>query len=284
MDQLASVGVEFDSGSIDRIFAATTLYYRSTASQGTQPGDTLPTPISEPDVQLSKPIPPPSPSLAAPNWLSRLFRRVRLLNWAMNPIYENDHPIRPWGLGAILRASSFIYILAGEITRTPGLYKKVNPSDGQPTAAFLEDTNERIHPSARVRLAVKGLGLDDERVWDCPALLKNGWRLRRTDQQFVDPIPAGVEGWDQQRPEQQPESSDDSGLSSVEGPQNGAASPGGRWVWEFVGREGGAPPQRLLVEETLGPYERYLLKLAAGYPNVYEFAQERSLELVRSAG
>ena len=37
------------------------------------------------------------------------------------------------------------------------------------------------------------------------------------------------------------------------------------------------PKQRVMVEERLGPYEKYLLKLSAGNPNVYEFAETQDI-------
>ena len=44
--------------------------------------------------------------------------------------------------------------------------------------------------------------------------------------------------------------------------------------------EAEAPPQRTMVEEVLGPYERYLLRLSGGEPNVYRFAEGRGFEIV----
>lgn len=52
------------------------------------------------------------------------------------------------------------------------MYKKIDPKSGRPLPEFLEDTNERIHPSVRVRLACEGLGLNDSDVWNCPSLLR----------------------------------------------------------------------------------------------------------------
>jgi len=46
-----------------------------------------------------------------------------------------------------------------------------------------------------------------------------------------------------------------------------------RWVWEYCGRERDAPPQRVLVEKPMGPFERQLLRLSAGTSNIYDCAE-----------
>jgi hypothetical protein len=221
MDQLASVGVEFDMPTLDRIFERHQKYYRDLT----------------PD---KKAIP-----------------------WAMEPLYSNNKPIRPWSLTALKSASSPIYALAGKIVRTPGLYKQVDSKTDVAKKDFLTDTNERIHSSIRIRLACKGLGLNDAGIWDCPSLLKN-WRLVKTKTEYSDPI-VKHPSWE---PRDEDQEMDDDGSSSE--PE--------RWVWEYCGPEKDAPTVkagRILVEEPLGPYERYYLKLAGGKPNVYHFAHER---------
>ncbi|OIW32977.1 hypothetical protein CONLIGDRAFT_568985 [Coniochaeta ligniaria NRRL 30616] len=215
MDQLASVGVEFDEATIARL--ATAVAEAQAAS-----------------------------------------KQNRLKPWAIHQIYETNHPIRPWGQGALLKASGLLYALAGFTLRTPGLYRKISLETGLPSPTFLEDTNERIHSSVRVRLATGGLGLNDGEVWRAPAL-KGKWRPRRTSRTYVDPIPKTRKTWEQVR-EQRPLSLGDGGDGD------------GRWVWEYCGPEGEAPEVRVLVEEPLGPYERQLLRLASGKPNIYEFA------------
>ncbi|KAI6782154.1 uncharacterized protein J7T54_002391 [Emericellopsis cladophorae] len=209
MDQMASVGVEFDHNSLDRVIRRTSEYYETLAETLRGPG----------------PI------------------------WAMEPIYENNEPLRPWALGKIAADASILYKLAGETPRTPGMYKQTNPKTQRPTRHFLRDTNERVHSSVRVRLACQGLGLNDNGIWTCAALRR--WRLRLTKQTFFDPIPG--------HPDWQPRER-------------------GRWVWEYVGSDREGPPsrrERIMVEEPLGPFERYVLKLSGGYPNVYDFAGRR---------
>ncbi|KAH7162501.1 hypothetical protein B0J13DRAFT_580146 [Dactylonectria estremocensis] len=223
MDQLASVGVEFDAPSLERVFQQTKAYYETSAK--TCNGK----------------------------------KKKKGLDWAVNPIFRGNSPYRPWGLGAINKASSLLYTLSGQIIRSPGLYKPTDMKTKLDADRFLMDTNERIHSSVRIRLACKGLGLNDKAIWDCPALLKN-WKVRRTKEQYEDPIPVHPD-WDPAM------DTDGSGQSSN--------CELGRWVWEYCGDEKDAPTdkkQRIMVEAPLGPYERYLLRLSAGSPHVYHFA------------
>ncbi|KAL6908743.1 hypothetical protein GGI43DRAFT_393525 [Trichoderma evansii] len=220
MDQMASVGVEFDLSCLERAAQSTINYYKSQKS-------------------ASKKGP----------------------KWAVDPIYTNDQPVRPWALGPINKASNFMYKLAGFENRTPGLYKRTDPKTDCETNVFLQDTNERIHCSARVRLACKGLGLDDKAVWSCPSL--SNWQLKYTNETYEDPIPQNPSWW--QGP------SDESGVDRKQG---------GRWIWEYAGPKSSEPTdpkQRIMVEEPLGPHERYLLQLSAGTPNVYQFAETQDI-------
>ena len=137
MDQLSSVGCEFRSDALERAFESTMKYYTN----------------QEPDSTSHR-------------------RKRRPPSWAKKSIYESNKPVRPWSLQYIQSATGPLYNLIGGITRAPGMYKKINPKDGRPLPEFLEDTNERIHPSVRVRLACEGLGLNDSDVWHCASLLQ----------------------------------------------------------------------------------------------------------------
>ncbi|KAH6998621.1 hypothetical protein BKA56DRAFT_626946 [Ilyonectria sp. MPI-CAGE-AT-0026] len=225
MDQMASVGIEFDAPSLERVFQQNKAYYETTS------------------VALNG-------------------KKKKGLDWAVSPIYEGNLPIRPWGLGAINKASSLLYKLSGQTIRSPGLYKPTDPKTKIDADRFLMDTNERIHSSVRIRIACKGLGLNDKAVWDCPALLKS-WKVKRTQEDYEDPVPFHPD-WD-------PEMEKDAFGHPSDWKK-------GRWIWEYCGEEKNAPTdkkQRILVEEPLGPYERYLLKLSAGAPNVYHFADTK---------
>ncbi|KAF4991179.1 hypothetical protein FGRMN_7984 [Fusarium graminum] len=228
MDQLASIGVEFDLPSLERCFFQNVKFYHR-----------VPSKLSIKSRKKNK--------------------EKRLRQWAINPIYENNRPFRPWGLGAINKAPGLLYRLSGQTTRTPGLYRPTDRRSRCDKTRFLLDTNERIHSSVRIRLACKGLSLNDEHVWDCPALTSN-WKLKRTREKYNDPVPFHP-GW-----------CPEGGRDSMGHPNDWSK---GRWIWEYVGSESGGPvdkKQRVMVEEPLGPYERYLLNLSAGSPNVYHFA------------
>ncbi len=137
MDQLSSVGCEFQPHALDRAFKTTLRYYTN----------------------------------QEPESVSR-HRKHRLSIWAEKSIYESNEPIRPWSLHYIQSATGPLYNLVGSVSRAPGMYKKINPKNGRPLPEYLEGTNERIHPSVRVRLACAGLGLNDTEVWNCLSLLK----------------------------------------------------------------------------------------------------------------
>ncbi|KAH8879413.1 hypothetical protein GQ53DRAFT_672154 [Thozetella sp. PMI_491] len=235
MDQLASVGVEFDEATIHRIFSRLERYYRDTSINNSALG-----------------------------WFAR-FRPVSR-HWAIEPIYEMNVPVRPWGLGALLKAGGLVNSLSGHNLRSPNMYRRTDPKTGWLTTAFLQDTNERMHSSVRVRFALEGLGLDDKAKWDAPALCGR-WRLARSNKDFYDPIPSSITTWE---PQTEADLAAQRPLKSLEGKET-------RWVWEYCGPEHKAPPQRLIVEEPLGPYERQLLRLAGGTPNVYDFAEEKEV-------
>lgn len=266
MDQLASVGVEFDEATIARIFSRLESYYRAI----------------DPHAAKQK-----AEDAAEARRVEAEVKTNGKKAWAVQKIYESNYPIRPYGLGALLKASSFLYTLAGFNLRSPGLYKKVDGCTGSTTNTYLEDTNERIHSSVRIRLATGGLGLNDSDIWKAPAL-KGRWRPKRTNKDFVDPIPRTRRTWEQIKavkahdiaidpegqgnPQRQLTLMEDA--ATAQRPLSvGSDDRHERWVWEYCGPEEDAPVQRMLVEEPLGPYERQLLRLASGKPNIYEFAE-----------
>lgn len=213
MDQLVSVGVEFDDRGLWRLFQRNVDYYET------------------------------QPILAKPPW-------------AAKEIYEANRPVRPWALGALKKASSLIYTLTGQISRTPGLYKQIDRRTNTEKNTFLRDTNERIHSSVRTRIECGGLGLDDKAVWDYPAL-RNNW----TPKEYQGPLPKHLNGEESEREREE----------ITDGNNREMA----RWVWEYCGPEKDAPPSaaaRIMVEEVLGPYETYLQELSGGNPTSYLFA------------
>ena len=248
MDQMASVGVEFYPPSALRMISQQVRQYEAKAAQ-------------QATASTTRKAPP---------------------QWAVDTIFRANAPIRPWATGAILKPPSVVDWITGRTTRTPGQYRRVDPVTGDDRSGpFLLDTNERIHSSARVRLACRGLAVNDQGEWTAPTLARR-WRLRRTTAQYADPVPRDPL-WDpanhaqvvaqQQQQQQQP-------ITGGGGRKPNEEAGGERWVWEHVGPEEDAPAdarQRVLVEEPLGPYERFLLNQTGGTPNVYVFAEGEEL-------
>lgn len=294
MDQLASIGVEFDEKTISRIFTRLVRNYHDMAGELKA---SSPPPITSGDPVASG-NEPDADTGACCGLLKKLKPKImpKIEQWAMSPIYEANDPVRPWSLGAILGSEGFMFKMVGYNLRTPGIYKTVDPDTGGVTGTFLQDTNERVHSSVRVRLALKGLGLNDTSIWNVPAL-KGNWRLRKTTEVFSDPIPHSTRTW---------EPSEDVGAAAIaadgdavanatvtsgrdagrmvdmtaeqQRPLSVAEKRPYRWVWEYCGPKKGAPPQRLMVEEPLGPFERQLLRLSGGQPNVYAFSEKMTME------
>ncbi|CAI7614897.1 unnamed protein product [Penicillium pancosmium] len=213
MDQLASIGVAFESNTIDRIFDESVRFYYNCGQQ-------------------SKPR-PDSPE------------RKRMAQWASASIYDEHRPVRPWALGEIVQPETGLYRLAGKTTRTPGMYHVVARDTGQATPYFLRDTNEKIHRSVRIRLSLEGLGYDDLGPYKCRALLKKGpWSLRRI-RYVVRSTRQTLNSYGE--------------LDEVidEKEESG-------WGWMYDGPKEDAPPDTLLMEEELGPYENELLRLNKG--------------------
>ncbi|KAI1367782.1 hypothetical protein F5Y08DRAFT_336317 [Xylaria arbuscula] len=254
MDQLSSVGCEFRTDALERAFETTIKYYTN----------------REPES-------------------SSHHHKRRPPSWAKKSIYESNQPVRPWSLHYIQSATGPLSNLVGSITRAPGMYKKIDPKNGRPLPEFLEDTNERIHPSVRVRLACEGLGLNDSDVWHCPSLLLY-WRPRRVSAQYFDPVSRRA-NWGPAKPPHGAETAalesereanaPDTELSPRKSLQMLSLDPSERWVWEYVGPEITAPPVRTMVEENLGPFEQRLMHLAAGKVHVCEYAEKQDIDKLK---
>ncbi|KAI8635092.1 hypothetical protein F5Y19DRAFT_135490 [Xylariaceae sp. FL1651] len=265
MDQLSSVGCEFRHDALDRLFEVNVNYYRNLGSEGVldRYAEKCGTYVR-----------------CAPKRLPRKPPR-----WAEKTIFESNNPIRPWALHAIQSAQSPLYNLVGSVTRGPGMYRKINPKTGRPLPEFLEDTNERVHSSVRVRLACEGLGLNDSDLWRCPSLLKY-WRPRRVSAQFFDPVSQtaerGPQGIKKQPSTMAPLGE---GQGNPTNPDSVVSEdmrmlnfdPSKRWVWEYTGPKDKEPAVKMMVEENLGPFERRLLELAAGRVHVYKYAENRDV-------
>lgn len=208
MDQLASIGVAFEDGIIDKIFRDSVFYYFDHARDSRS--------------------------------ASRPSKHKPRREWAIPSIYDEHEPVRPWALGEIVQPDTGLYRVAGKTTRTPGMYHRIDPDTGLDSPYFLENTEESIHRSVRLRLALDGLGYDDAGLYKCRALLKKGpWEVRRLRVVSRDHV----------------EDFYGEAYEIVEGH---------RWGWVYVGPEEDAPPVTIMMEEPLGPYEKKLLGLNKG--------------------
>lgn len=240
VDQLASIGVEFYPPSALRLIKQQLDFYKEQAI----------------NIAAHTEQPPPQ--------------------WATERIYQANLPIRPWGLGNLEASSSIVNWVTGQTPRTPGQYRQTNPHTGDDHhGPFLLDTNERVHSSVRVRLACRGLGVNDKGEWAAPAL--GNWRLRKTTARYEDPVPRDPD-WDPRNHAAVSRVVARDKTSDCGRKPNDTT--GERWIWEYVGPEKDAPTdrkQRVMVEEPLGPYERFFLNQVGGIPNVYVFAEARDV-------
>ena len=78
--------------------------------------------------------------------------------------------------GRIFNSVKGIHVLAGTKDRTPGHYFAVDGLTGRPTTRLLENTNEYMHASVRVRFGLANLGPEDRGSYNPPSL--KGWTLR----------------------------------------------------------------------------------------------------------
>ncbi|KAF3064920.1 hypothetical protein GL218_01632 [Daldinia childiae] len=273
MDQLSSVGCEFVDDALERLYDRNVKYYHSLTPEKTR-----------------------REKLANYSCgCCGAIRQKEPLPWAAMPIFHPNKPVRPWSLHSIQAVKSPIYDLVGRVTRSPGMYRKMNPENGRPTRAFLKDTNERIHSSVRVRLACEGLGLNDSNIWECKALVR-AWRPRRVAQTFSDPVPHdaswgrkanGDTGGRQSNTANGSSAAPSKAIYDAEESESTTTQGGSsreelRWVWEYIGPEAGAPYVRTLVEENIGPWERHLLELSSGKVHVREYADAQDVNNLKA--
>lgn len=179
---------------------------------------------------------------------------------------------RPWALGQTRYPTSRIQTLAGTTVRHPGLFKRVDQQTNQDTDRSLVNTNERIHSSVRIRLACRGLGMDDRDEWECEALTRapDGgplWKLENRsglgkeealDLRSFRPNELRYRG---------SEYADEVLYRLAEGD--------GEWRWVFRGGDKYRPYDLILPEEpVVGYWERLLLELTAGRVDVWRWAEE----------
>ncbi|MCJ1443944.1 MAG: hypothetical protein MMC23_004444 [Stictis urceolatum] len=84
--------------------------------------------------------------------------------------------IRTWGLGKIYDSFTLFFWPAGKKLRSPGRNVETDPHTGSFTDVRLRGTNEYIHPSVRIRLAMHGDGPGGYGQWHPEAL--DNWELK----------------------------------------------------------------------------------------------------------
>ncbi|CAN8104021.1 unnamed protein product [Discula destructiva] len=253
----------------------------------------------------------PSPSIFLPSWLwTIVLEHQTPIPWASSPTPcpepkpsqhrdtadctgRDDCPNGPyrdlwkyggrnWGLGQTRLPTNKIILAAGTIVRRPGCFMRVDPELNTDTEEPLINTNERVHSSVRVRLACKGMGLDDKETWPCDSLLTDDshqskplWKLERGS--AIDP--------------RQLESDEDFWTIELrkkeyDGVKYEAQDGDGSWKWVLqqdgvvknsVGKVV-CPMVKVLPEEPLlGYWERHFLELARGELDVWRFAEGKTL-------
>lgn len=82
-------------------------------------------------------------------------------------------PLRPWGTGKIHDSYTLFFRLGGSETRKPMEHPEVSRATLKPTGRYLSHTNETMHASVRVRMALDAPGYDAEGNYASDAL--KGW-------------------------------------------------------------------------------------------------------------
>lgn len=205
---------------------------------------------------------------------------------------------RPWGLGTIRAPTTATLSISTPLgnPRRPGRVLRVDETTNEDTTEPLVSTGERVHASARVRLACRGLGLDDAAVWACPALLlptsadgdgKGGrWKLERGGGALSEEEEAAIRAALKDGPREVRMMLRGSTGAGPEGeptyPAEGLYPVGEEdhlWKWVWEGKVEGEGQERMpqalaLPEEPLvGYWERYLLGLTSGEVDVWRYAQ-----------
>lgn len=295
-DQLTFLGVEFSHRLLTDIFTSALRYSAA-----------HPYPVV------------PSPSIFVPSWIwTAILKHQTPIPWASSPTPcpqpqpsqhrdsidctgKDHHPDGPyqqlwtyhgrsWGLGQTRLPTNWLIRAAGTIVRRPGCFMRVDPDTNTDTEEPLINTNERIHSSVRVRLACKGMDLDDKRAWPCASLLTDDsqhstplWRLERGGAIHPRELERGRAFW---REEEEARNKD------YDGARYETRRGDGEWRWTLqhdgvvknnAGKEV-RPATSLLPEEPLiGYWERHFLALTRGEADVWRLAEGSSAEVLRSA-
>ena len=78
--------------------------------------------------------------------------------------------VRGWGKGKIHDSMTLFFRLGGTKVRTPGEFEEVDRRTQKSTGRRLQNTNESLHASVRIRMGTEGLGYNDVGRYDSEAL------------------------------------------------------------------------------------------------------------------
>lgn len=287
-DQLTTLGVEFSQIDLTNIFISALRYSAA-----------HPYPVI------------PSPSILIPSWIwTTMLKYQTPIPWASCPIPcppprphqhrdttdcsgKDHHPNGPyqelwtyhgrnWGLGQTRLPSNWLIRAAGTIVRRPGCFMRVDPNTNTDTEEPLLNTNERIHSSVRLRLACKGMGMDDRGAWTCPSLLTDDshhskplWKLEKGNAINSRELSREQAFWKQEVTKE-----------GYDGVSYEMRQGDAEWRWTLqpdgvvknnMGKEV-TPAVRILPEEPMiGYWERHFLALTRGEVDVWRLAESDSL-------
>ena len=108
----------------------------------------------------------------------------RALNERFYRLLNPSQPPRPWGLGRVYDSFRAFYYVTGVAVRTPGRYERTDPRLDKPTGQRLVHTEETVHASVRIRMALGGKGPEDRGTYVSQALM--GWECVAPDKDAPD--------------------------------------------------------------------------------------------------
>ncbi|KAK2731069.1 peptidoglycan binding domain-containing protein [Colletotrichum kahawae] len=268
-DQLSSVGVEFNPGRMKDIF---NLGLRYSAGH---PFSYVPQGSWTSWLLAKKPLPWAEPEICAVKISSVKRDAAECSGKDTHPAGSEEDLwklARPWGLGLMRDPGGRLQAIGGTTVRHPGIFMRTDPDTNQDSDEALLNTNERIHSSVRVRLACQGLALDDAEIWDCKPLTRAAdgsalWKLERGSGLAASELNQ-IKSF---RPKEL-----DLGTGEFDEKLYPVGDRDGQWRWVLVDKRRGAVSlEKVLPEEPVtGYWERYLLALTAGKPDVWRWAEE----------
>lgn len=204
----------------------------------------------------------------------------------------NDRKLKysPWSCGKIDTSGQAWYArigywIAGDhFVRTPGQYVKINKDTGKPeinpkTKAIipLEDTQERIHSSVRIRLLRNGKGVDEKGSYSAEALTphtiyfggnaRNGWKIEKisknADEETIYHLQKDF-------------------LKDGNDPESKFNDPKARFLWRSLGPSVDDGFPKIMLEEPLDENMRYQNMLCKIDPDYRELVEMMDSEIPKA--